>query len=1465
MLFRKNLIYRVMACLIAGVFALQTILPAVAWSQLQVFLPPPGMMVLPKGDFQAPLMMGVTIDPNDPFAFDFLISRGDSHLPDAELEIESQRLIKYFLAALTVPHDEMWVNLSPDEPDRIIPQNFGYTEMGRDMLAQDYLLKQLTASLMDPEKEPGSAFWERIDARARDEFGVDDVPNSVLSRVWIVPEKAVVYEHENSAFVVSKHLKVMTEYDYLHDQKNTDLLGDWDAGSLRSDEDGGKVAMADIVREILIPEIEHEVNQGEHFANLRQIFNSMILAAWYKKSLKESLLGRVYVDQQKVKGVEYEDSVIRNVDQYDGEGFDDRRINDAQNIYNQYLEAFQKGVVNFLKEDYDPVAQQIIPRRYFSGGVTTFDSAQLAVVDSARLASDSAMASRVKVMVDWLVAMGQAGLLARVSVKAAQSPGDGDGQINSGEVLNEIEFRLLLDKLNRASQMHQPRIRLEYDIYGGDVNPNLLEDWRRGVSWDEARLNDVIFVLKNILGQNQARDFLVEFSDIEVENLIDSFLWGIMQNIGRHGRGFYDEILEAYPYFMDLEGHKKGKHLQKAAVDNMALPPLRKSLLARSSKNTDALHVKQQVLRLVYLQNVSPLTDEKYTMELVRAFGASYDLETDNVFTDYALGIAWLLSHPDIMVDFSSWHELGHNYFSASGLVDLPQKRKSSFLDTFLTKQKYGSTEFGRAIQELIADITGILFWNAYGGYGIDKYRRILLGLGGIVDLNDRKVFLNGDVGKGSHFLARIQLVSIIDAMGELLNWESLFRALVNMSELRLNTGLPQSVEDEIRTPGGADHTSVVEFTKLLLLEYLKVEGYEFSPDAEDRLMDVYVKWERQTRDISGFLIRDKVSDAEGGKLFGNHMYFIPKSEIRYFMDQAKKVAEKKSDHRNIPVMVTAPQQLPTDRAMLLRSDNRISIVQINLEVASRFGGDGSQSQFGMATGFPIGQDEKHLYIATNAHAVGLQEGIFMRFARVILKRKYIYVRHSYWSFNESFHTLDLLNNMPKVVSVDRDNDIAIVRMPKTNWSEQQKEDTVFAKFGSNQPINRRDDQLQVYTFKRVGKDSFVKYTFEPVRTRVEIGLLNELKASGAYFGWSGAPVLDQNGYLRGVVYFGEFYEHPDGRVSSTGNFGIVNSSDVLALAEKGKIPGMNIVSTADRAMSSDTEKWQNIRSEMGDIWREFKIQMESLKGRNPSLVLPVFDHATEIQKVTDFQTLQGYVSAVEAYREQVVERLSEEGGRQFSVATEEISDAFRAKLNKVMVSFMTDKGDGVVQQEISQEEKGILASVWRDFQSHALAWGYSQNWIPDIDIPESSIQNDLGSFISIVLGFRQAVLEELQGENRNLFLYATAANAESLMEIAVKYELSISVQPEIPDVPSKAMVAQDTEVGGIDFNPDRLDMEIRSDSVGGRISVDSAQLPDVEIEGLYPVIINITPVFNPLPLLGMNASALPATEYSRI
>ncbi|MBF0505043.1 MAG: hypothetical protein HQL14_08080 [Candidatus Omnitrophica bacterium] len=303
-------------------------------------LPKPGVRVYLSPEFTPAHLVGMRVHPDNALQFDFLIHRGDSPLSGESKRLEYSKLVKYFLASLTIPDEDQWVNLSPYEKDRIIKDDFGATEMGRDLLTQDYLLKQIMSSLIYPEEGLGRKFWDRVYERAFKEYGATNIPVNTFNKVWIIPDEAAVYESGDTVYVLRNHLKVMLEEDYF----SLKVHATADAHALGSQ----------IIREIIIPELEKEVNEGKNFANLRQIYSGMILAAWYKHALKESVLGKVYANRAKVKGVNQ----------------DDPKNNEL--IYRQYLKAFKKGVFNYIKEDMDKYAHTIIPRKYFSGGIVDF-------------------------------------------------------------------------------------------------------------------------------------------------------------------------------------------------------------------------------------------------------------------------------------------------------------------------------------------------------------------------------------------------------------------------------------------------------------------------------------------------------------------------------------------------------------------------------------------------------------------------------------------------------------------------------------------------------------------------------------------------------------------------------------------------------------------------------------------------------------------------------------------------------------------------------------------------------------------------------------------------------------------------------------------------------------------------------------------------------------------------------------
>lgn len=401
--------------LIAVSLCLTSVFSPVSYAQL-AFLPEAGRMVNMTQPFNSTVIKGVKVYPDNPFKFDFVVSLGDENLSDAAIAIESKKMISYFLASLTMPEKEMWVNLSPYENSRIIPASFGQTEMGKVVLAQDYMLKQMMATALYPENELGKEFWQKIYAEAQSKFGTTNMPVNTFNKVWILPNTAVVYENskENTVFVVESSLKVMLEQDYLAANTNKAVqqfgMGQEELSALSQKGNAVSALSSQMIKEIVIPALEKEVNEGKNFAALRQVYQGLILASWYKKNLKDSILSKGYVNRGKVMGVNVEDKDI------------------TKKIYEQYLAAYRKGVYSYIKEEADPASGRIVPRKYFSGGFTAQrmpDLAQASASQQVKLEGDMAQLSAAKklLFVGALLTAVSAGVPTAAQAQNAPAPG----------------------------------------------------------------------------------------------------------------------------------------------------------------------------------------------------------------------------------------------------------------------------------------------------------------------------------------------------------------------------------------------------------------------------------------------------------------------------------------------------------------------------------------------------------------------------------------------------------------------------------------------------------------------------------------------------------------------------------------------------------------------------------------------------------------------------------------------------------------------------------------------------------------------------------------------------------------------------------------------------------------------------------------------------------------------------------
>lgn len=281
---------------------------------------------------------GIRANPSDPFDFELMLDTNGLKFEKSVLESKSNEFIQYFLTSLTLDDSSIWVNLSPDEPDRMLDDAFAKTLMGADMLAADEQLKRSAAALTDPSTSSGKAYWNLLNRH-----GVQ-ASSDVLSRIWIVPGDINLVKDENAIVIEDAALELKNE------NYNSAVAS----------------VAVEAVSNHIVPALKLEINQSEDFAKLRQMFRAYIAAVWYKISLKNSIINKVYSGKTKVDGINSSD------------------VAKCEQIYQSYLESFKEGVVNKYVKERELNSGRLVKRHYFSGGVSPAEDGTVAraVVDA---------------------------------------------------------------------------------------------------------------------------------------------------------------------------------------------------------------------------------------------------------------------------------------------------------------------------------------------------------------------------------------------------------------------------------------------------------------------------------------------------------------------------------------------------------------------------------------------------------------------------------------------------------------------------------------------------------------------------------------------------------------------------------------------------------------------------------------------------------------------------------------------------------------------------------------------------------------------------------------------------------------------------------------------------------------------------------------------------------------------------
>jgi hypothetical protein len=296
--------------------------------------------LLPQDRYRPVHLRSISIDP-DTNNYDLILDKGDStNLKDKQIEETTKKLLEYFRIGVTLPNSMFWVNLRPDSDTDIIDPYLERTDMGRVLLAADVQLKKDVARFTSPDTKEGKEYWNKLYAKAEELFGGEDVEIPTVTRPWIVPGEIIIKQTPNGAYIYKAVMKVCLEQDWLgHHNLVGCPKGQPTRLSILNE------YSSQLIREFVIPKLTREVNSSKRYSELRQVFYSLVLAQWAKKSLAVS--------------------VERLADSKDLSGLTSRKPWSKQEYYQEYRASFEKGDTI---EERVPHAGRHRDPRYFIGG-----------------------------------------------------------------------------------------------------------------------------------------------------------------------------------------------------------------------------------------------------------------------------------------------------------------------------------------------------------------------------------------------------------------------------------------------------------------------------------------------------------------------------------------------------------------------------------------------------------------------------------------------------------------------------------------------------------------------------------------------------------------------------------------------------------------------------------------------------------------------------------------------------------------------------------------------------------------------------------------------------------------------------------------------------------------------------------------------------------------------------------------
>ncbi|WP_324797771.1 hypothetical protein SJX93_26320 [Streptomyces cyaneofuscatus] len=169
-----------------------------------------------------------------------------------------------FFVWLSLRPQDFWVNLNPDEPDRIVDRDLGSTDAGRVLLQADLLMKKTVGKLIHPDTGAGKGLWNRIKGQC------------LSFRTWIVPAPASVHQQGDKLYILDAPLDVKMETQYLKSRGVT--AGQSCPRRSKADEEHNER----VYRDLVLSKLKKAINTDRDYADLRRVYLARVAAEWYR-------------------------------------------------------------------------------------------------------------------------------------------------------------------------------------------------------------------------------------------------------------------------------------------------------------------------------------------------------------------------------------------------------------------------------------------------------------------------------------------------------------------------------------------------------------------------------------------------------------------------------------------------------------------------------------------------------------------------------------------------------------------------------------------------------------------------------------------------------------------------------------------------------------------------------------------------------------------------------------------------------------------------------------------------------------------------------------------------------------------------------------------------------------------------------------------------------------------------------